>query len=127
MLNVQVPKDMAESVGRAIARQRVRSGLTQEEVAEWLGVGNEAVSRIERGVVMPNIVRLAEFASIFNCDMVELLAETSPFPGDQANRIKQLLEPLEVSDREMILEWVAHWAARLSRPEETSPLSARQA
>ncbi|MDR1850022.1 MAG: helix-turn-helix domain-containing protein [Zoogloeaceae bacterium] len=117
-VRIPIPKEMAESVGRAIARQRVKSGLTQEEVAEWLGVGNEAVSRIERGLVMPNIARLAEFATIFQCNMVELLAETSPFPGDQANRIKQLLEPLEVSDRELILEWVAHWAARLSRPKE---------
>ncbi|MCL2021793.1 MAG: helix-turn-helix transcriptional regulator [Betaproteobacteria bacterium] len=119
MLKVMVPKDMAENVGRAIARQRARSGLTQEEVAEWLGVGNEAVSRIERGVVVPNIIRLAEFASIFNCDMVELLAETSPFPGDQAKRIKQLLEPLEEADREFIVELVANLAARLGRAGET--------
>jgi len=119
MLKVKMSKDVAESVGRAIARQRIRSGLTQEEVAEWLGVGNEAVSRIERGVVVPNIIRLAEFSSIFNCDMTELLAETSPFPGDQAKRIKQLLEPLESSDREMILDLVANLAARLARSGET--------
>ncbi|MGS0735065.1 MULTISPECIES: helix-turn-helix transcriptional regulator [unclassified Pseudomonas] len=56
---------MAGVVGRAIAKQRIRSGLTQEEVAERLGVGNEAVSRIERGVVIPNIGRLLEFAALF--------------------------------------------------------------
>ncbi|MBV7515889.1 helix-turn-helix domain-containing protein, partial [Pseudomonas sp. PDM25] len=53
-------------VGRAIAKQRSRRGLTQEEVAERLGVGNEAVSRIERGIVMPNIERLLELAGIFD-------------------------------------------------------------
>ena len=41
---------LAGRVGRAISKQRIRCGLTQEEVAERLGVGNEAVSRIERGV-----------------------------------------------------------------------------
>lgn len=41
-------KGLAEAVGRAIARQRIRCRLTQEDVAERLGIGNEAVSRIER-------------------------------------------------------------------------------
>ena len=41
-------KALAEAVGRAIAKQRMRCGMTQDEVAEILGVGNEAVSRIER-------------------------------------------------------------------------------
>jgi len=46
-------KQLAGMVGRAISKQRIRCGLTQEEVAERLGVGNEAVSRIERGIRNP--------------------------------------------------------------------------
>ncbi|WP_256357510.1 helix-turn-helix domain-containing protein [Halomonas sp. 18071143] len=68
---------LAGNIGRAIAKQRVRCQLTQEEVAERLGVGNEAVSRIERGRVIPNIVRLLELAEIFNCEAAELLGEAS--------------------------------------------------
>ena len=51
---------LAGSIGRAIAKQRVRSQMTQEEVAERLGVGNEAVSRIERGRVIPNVMDIME-------------------------------------------------------------------
>jgi transcriptional regulator with XRE-family HTH domain len=47
--------NLAKIVGLAIARQRMLRGLTQEQVAEQLGIGGEAVSRIERGIVMPNI------------------------------------------------------------------------
>ncbi|MBV7515832.1 helix-turn-helix domain-containing protein, partial [Pseudomonas sp. PDM25] len=65
MPNTEMNK-LARRVGQAIAKQRSRSGLTQEEVAERLGVGNEAVSRIERGIVMPNIERLLELAGIFD-------------------------------------------------------------
>ena len=36
-------RDLAKVVGQAIARQRNRSGLTQEAVAEQLGIGLEAV------------------------------------------------------------------------------------
>ncbi|WP_163571098.1 helix-turn-helix domain-containing protein, partial [Klebsiella pneumoniae] len=56
---------LADMVGRAIARNRIASNLTQEQVAERLGIGNEAVSRMERGVVMPTVARLAELADIF--------------------------------------------------------------
>ena len=58
-------KQLAELVGQAIARQRLRCQLSQEQIAERLGIGSEAVSRIERGVVMPNVERLVELATIF--------------------------------------------------------------
>src|SRR5690606_41820319 len=71
-------KHLAEAVGRAIAKQRVRVGMTQEHVAERLGIGSEAISRIERGIVIPNISRLLEFAAIFECEAADLLTEASP-------------------------------------------------
>lgn len=108
-------KRLAEVVGRAIARQRTRAGLTQEEVAERLGVGNEAVSRIERGIVIPNIARLFELAAIFGCEAAELLTESSPRPDDQAARISRLLTPLDPADRHLVMEMVDRLAERLSK------------
>ncbi len=114
-MSVANQKVLSESVGRAIARQRMRSKLTQEEVAARLGVGNEAVSRIERGIVMPNIARLFEFASIFNCNAADLLSEASIRPDDQASRISQLLTTLEDADRQLLVEMLERLADRLSR------------
>ncbi|HBN9701681.1 TPA: helix-turn-helix transcriptional regulator [Pseudomonas aeruginosa] len=108
-------KALAEAVGRAIAKQRMRCGMTQDEVAEILDVGNEAVSRIERGIVMPNIARLFEFATIFNCNAMELLSEASLRPDDQASRISGLLNALEESDRQLVVEMVERLSERLSR------------
>ncbi|MDR2924530.1 MAG: helix-turn-helix domain-containing protein [Azoarcus sp.] len=104
---------LAVAVGRAVARQRMRCGLTQEEVAERLGVGNAAISRIERGVVMPNVARLVEFAAVFGCEASMLLAEASPNPDDQAERISHLLEALDGADRQLVVEWVERLAERL--------------
>lgn len=106
-------KTMAVTVGRAIARQRMRSGLSQEEVAERLGIGNEAVSRIERGIVIPNIARLFDFASIFGCNAAELLTEASSRPDDQALQISQMLASLEDADRQLVMEMVGRLAAHL--------------
>jgi transcriptional regulator with XRE-family HTH domain len=102
-------------VGRAIARNRVAAGLTQEQVAEQLGIGNEAVSRIERGLVMPNVARLMELADIFDCDISDLLTEASNRSSDQAKHLARLLSGVASRDREMIVEIVERLTARFAR------------
>lgn len=106
---------LAEMVGRAIARNRMASGLTQEQVAEALGIGIEAVSRMERGIVMPTVARLAELADIFHCDLPDLLTEASNRSSDQANYMTRLLTKLSNNDRIMVVEIVERLAGRLSR------------
>ena len=77
-------EQLAKSVGKAIARQRQQAGLTQERVAELLGIGMEAVSRMERGIVVPTVVRLAELAQLFGCELADFLRETSNRPTEQS-------------------------------------------
>lgn len=113
MKNDEDLQRLAVLTGQAIARHRKRRGLTQDDVAELLGIGNEAVSRIERGLRKPNIERLIEFATIFECDLSELLTEASPRAVEQAGRIHDLLEPLAAEDRQLLLEMVERLAARL--------------
>jgi transcriptional regulator with XRE-family HTH domain len=106
---------LAAVVGKAIARNRVAAGLTQEQVAEQLGIGNEAVSRVERGLVMPNVARLVELADIFDCDIADLLTEVSSRSSDQAKHLARLLFGVGSKDREMIVEIVERLTARFTR------------
>lgn len=108
-------RDLANVVGQAIARQRNRSGLTQEAVAEQLGIGMEAVSRIERGIVVPTIARLIELATVFDCDAADLLTESSTRPTDQASHIGALLVELKHADRQLVLELVERLVERLKQ------------
>lgn len=108
-------KQLAELVGQAIARQRTRCKLSQEQVAERLGIGSEAVSRIERGIVMPNVERLVELATIFGCETADLLTEGSSRPEDQARRLQGLLSTLNSDDRALVLEFVERLVERLNR------------
>lgn len=109
---------LAKTVGKAIARCRQLRQFTQEEVAERLGIGNEAVSRIERGIVMPTVARLVELAEIFQCSTSELLTEASNLPADQADRLNRLLSNLDAQDREMLVEMFARLASRLAKPPQ---------
>lgn len=108
-------KTLTGLVGRAIARQRVRCELTQEQVAERLGIGNEAVSRIERGIVMPNIERLVALASIFGCETADLLTEASARPEDQARHLQSLLGTLGSEDRQLVMGMVERLVECLAR------------
>lgn len=116
-MNKTEQKQLAGNIGRAVAKQRVRCELTQEEVAERLGIGNEAVSRIERGRVIPNIVRLIELAEIFNCEAAELLGQASFHIDDQSSRIKQLLAPLKQNDRNFIINMVESLTIHFQKPQ----------
>ncbi|CAJ3296004.1 putative DNA-binding protein [Burkholderia pseudomallei] len=108
-------EDLAVMVGRAIAKQRIACNLTQEVVAERLGIGLEAVSRMERGVVIPTVVRLFELADIFECDAADLLTEASSRSSDQASHLNRLLSRLSTADRTLLLEVFERLSTRLTR------------
>lgn len=112
-MSVASEEQFAQSIGKTIARHRQARGLTQEEVAERLGIGNEAVSRIERGVVIPTLPRLMELAELFQCQTVDFLTASSHRPADQANYIHQLLQKLDKDDRAMLVVMIEKLAARL--------------
>jgi transcriptional regulator with XRE-family HTH domain len=120
MIDTDQSRTVAQAIGRAIAKQRIRCDLTQEQVAEQLGIGNEAVSRIERGVVMPTVLRLFELASIYGCEAAELLNESSLRATDQAGRMERLLSVLSESDRQLVIDIVEQLSERLIRKRETS-------
>lgn len=104
---------LAKQIGRCIGMRRVSAGLTQYQVAERLGIGYEAVSRMERGVTIPTIIRLAELAEVFECGIEELLIETSNRAEDQSSQITDMLLKLSDEDRKMLLETIQKLYLRL--------------
>ncbi len=106
--------EVAKSVGKAIADHRQNANLTQEEVAEKLDIGHEAVSRMERGLIVPNVVRLIELADIFHCDVTDLLLRGSVRPTDQANFLSKSLAELTGQDRELVMQMINTLTKRLA-------------
>ncbi|UYZ85363.1 helix-turn-helix domain-containing protein [Entomomonas sp. E2T0] len=100
-------------IGKAIAKYRKAADLSQEQLAEKLGLGNEAVSRIERGIVIPTVERLIEMAEVFDCPVSELLTETSNRPTDEAIYLQSLLSSIAVEDKQMLIDMVEKLVVRL--------------
>jgi len=67
-----------------VAKHRTERNLTQQEVAERMGIGSEAISRLERGLLGLSDAELMQLADIFDCRMDELLKESSSRPNDQS-------------------------------------------
>ena len=115
-------RKLARSVGASIASARERAGLTQEEVSERLGIGNQAVSRIERGAVIPTVARLFELAEVLDCRVDELLLSSSDRGADQALAMARQIDGLSVSDRELVAGIVGQLAQHLrKRPGDRRP------
>ncbi|WP_374538561.1 helix-turn-helix domain-containing protein [Chitinimonas taiwanensis] len=106
---------LAIQVGRAIARHRVAKQLTQHKLAEAIGIGPEAMSRIERGKILPPLERLIRLAELLDCKTVDLLDETSPNAQDQAQHLHRLLAQLKQADRDMVMDVVTRLVEGLSK------------
>lgn len=104
---------LAAAVAKAITKRRLACGLTQEQVAERLEIGTEAVSRMERGTVLPSLLRLLELAEIYDCQVAELLLEASPRSSDQAEMLAKMLDRLSDTDRALVMGVVEQLVDRL--------------
>lgn len=101
--------DIRKAVGDSIGRRRQRAGMTQEAVAEQLGIGPEAVSRMERGVGSVTAERLIVLAELFSCRADELLLQASHRPADQAGELATLLEGLPEGERLYLMDSIRNF------------------
>ncbi|HEJ4883547.1 TPA: helix-turn-helix transcriptional regulator [Pseudomonas aeruginosa] len=115
-----------KKIGKTLARKRQIAGFTQEEVADRLGIGSEAYSRIERGLVSPGITKLYELADMFECGVETFLVEGSRRPTDQGERIARELASLSASDRAMIVALVSALTKRLAKDKPATKSSAEE-
>ena len=61
------------SLGEALKAHRQQSGMTQEYVAEALGVSRQAVSKWETGAAEPSTSNLLALAKLYGVDPGDLL------------------------------------------------------
>lgn len=50
----------------SLAAARVNAGMTQEEVAQKMGVSNKTIINWEKGVIIPSFANLYALSSLYN-------------------------------------------------------------
>lgn len=78
-----------QTIGKRIAQLRKESGLTQEQLAEKLGVTAQAVSKWENDAACPDISLLPLLADIFGVSVDFLLGKESSFSADEPKTVDQ--------------------------------------
>ena len=86
----------AQKTGRLISSLRKNLGLTQQDVAEKLGITDKTVSKWERGNGYPDITIIPELADLFHVTVDEILRGelASEEPLDSYLKSKNCIEHL---------------------------------
>ena len=89
-------------LGKKIRQLRFKSGLTQEQLAEKLGIGAQSVSKWENAVAMPDITTLPLLAEIFGVSIDDLFDLTAE---QRLNRIENRMDVEEELPQDVFWEY----------------------
>ena len=67
-----------KKIGERLRKLRKYMGLTQEQVAEILSLGRDAIIRIEKGDRKIDLQELMNFSKLYSISMDELIADDYP-------------------------------------------------
>lgn len=95
-------------IGKRMKQRREQLGMTQEDLADKIGVSTNYISTVERGESFPRCQRLVDIlnaletsADAIFCDVIEhsgeytksrLSSELDTLPSDEQKRILEMLE-----------------------------------
>lgn len=98
------------SIGRRIQLYRKKKGLTQEQLAEKVGLSTNYISAVERGVNALNLDKLVDVINILECSANEIFVDVlnngyeikssllteqiSQLPKDEQERIFAVVQTL---------------------------------
>ena len=96
---------MTEEMAARLGRYRTRQGLSQEALAECIGVSRQAISRWERAKAVPDIDNLIALAGVYGVSIDTLLYAEPGEAAKTANReIKGILIK-QYGKKNRLLEW----------------------
>lgn len=87
------------SIGKNIALLRKAKGLTQAELGDLLGVSNQAVSKWESEMTMPDVMLLPEIAKVLGVEINDLYGIMGKAPAAEES---ELSKNNAVEDRRML-------------------------
>lgn len=108
-------------LGESLAQARKKAGLTQEAVAEKLGVSRQTISKWETDETLPDIRQSKKLADLYQVRLDELVA----FDFE----VQELTEMIDRVSDEVVekVDWTAVWAqkypilARYPQEMDTTP------
>ena len=98
-------------LGKKIRQLRFKASLTQEQLAEKLGIGPQSVSKWENAVAMPDITTLPLLAEVFGVSIDDLFDLTTE---QRLNRIENRMDLEEDLPQDVFMEYEDFLKAQLA-------------
>lgn len=89
-------------LGKKIKQLRFKAGMTQEQLADRIGIGAQSVSKWENSVAMPDITTLPLIAEVFGVSIDDLFDLTNE---QRLNRIENRLDAEDELPRDVFAEY----------------------
>jgi transcriptional regulator with XRE-family HTH domain len=108
-------KNTLARLAKSIATKRRAASLTQAQLAELLAVEPDTISRMERGLAVPSLERLLDFANALNTTVNDLLGDVPKEATKTEVEWTELLNELSASDKQLVLNLVTPLVQRFKR------------
>lgn len=109
-------KDLLAAIGARIQKIRQERGLTQQRLAEAIGVESETVSRAETGAVAMSLANLQRIADALQCTLADLVDQSRVLPSAERRpdevEVLHLLSGLDEEGRATALDLIRVLAKR---------------
>lgn len=103
-------------LGRRIREERIRSGLTQEQTAEYINVSTTYIGLIERGERSVTLEKLIQLSNCFHVTLDYLLQDSIPVSTGKDDKQMQLLwQSASDDDKALILSLAKSVLARTQK------------
>ena len=89
-----------EFIAKKIKQARIKSGLTQEELAERIEISTQQVSRIEVGMYIPSLPTFLNIANILNLNLRDFGVDVKENDNNKTNELIKILQTFNETEIE---------------------------
>jgi len=101
-------RDFSKELGRRIARLRKQQGLTQQQLADAVGIRQYAVARFENGLCRVPVTLLPDIARVFGVSVDDLLGTATgkarPGPAPKLQKQMEQISSLPKEQQRSIMQ-----------------------
>ena len=100
-----------ENYGTLVKNLRIQNNLTQNQVAESLGVTSGYISNVENGRTAMSLRMLTYYARLVGCSLDSLVGELEPEYSETAldRKLYQAIISLDTETKEKLLKTIELW------------------
>ena len=116
-------KQLARIVGDNINNRRKKRKLTQEALADMVGIGQQSLSRMEKGKIAPRFDRLQRLAEVLGCQVADLFKEEEINNNGLLAGLELLMRPLSDNSQQVVVEIAVEIASAMIKLERKSAIN----